>query len=88
MEPKIIDIYWMDENQTPRTISELEAEQKVTLCITVEEGGVGTTVNLKIKAQRGYVFEDGSDEAKYNSLKVEDDNTAYVDNFMLKPKNQ
>lgn len=86
-KPKILKIYWMDEQGEPRQLSELYEGQKVTLCIEVEEGGAGTTVDLNIKAKNGYVFENGNDEAEYNSLKVEDDNTAYVDNVMLKSKN-
>jgi len=86
-KPKITRIYWMDENEEMRTINELKVKQEVTLCIDVEEGGAGSTVDLIITADEGKVFTDGSNQIKYEALLVEDDNTAYIDNFSIEYKN-
>jgi len=85
-EPKIICIYWMDEQGEPRKLSELEEGKTVTLCIEVEEGATGKTVNLVLGADDGRCFKDGSTQMNYDSLLVENDNTAYIDNFVLEYK--
>ncbi|WP_165024381.1 DUF4280 domain-containing protein [Dysgonomonas sp. ZJ279] len=85
-EPKILRIYWMDEQGEPRKLSELEEGKEVTLCIDVEEGSAGKTVNLQLNAEEGKSFKTGSSQLKYNGLQVEDDNTAYIDNFKLEYK--
>lgn len=88
LKPKIINIYWMDEEGEMRTLGELKIKQKVTLCIDVEDGWVGKTVDLTLTADEGKVFETGSDKKNYNGLLVESDNTAYIDDFMVEYKNK
>ena len=85
-EPQILRICWTDEQNERRELSELEEGQEVTLCVEVEEGGAGTTVDVVIEADDDRIFEDGSTRKKYSGLPVENDNTAYIDKFSIKYK--
>jgi hypothetical protein len=80
--PKIIRIYWMDEqDDEPHEVHELKEGQEVTLCVEVEEGGEGETVDVEITDTQGRKFKNGETSLKFENLTVEFDNTAYVDNF-------
>jgi len=81
--PKITNIYWVDENGEMRAVNQLISKQIVTLCIDVEEGGAGKTVDIEIEAGTNNKFKGGKSKLEYKSLLVEDDNTAYIDNFKL-----
>jgi len=85
--PEILRIYWMDENGEPRNLSELLPEQSVTVCIDVDDGMSGETIDITINAPEGKTFKDGGNQKKYSNLKVEDDNTAYIDNFTIEYDN-
>ncbi|NDV65234.1 DUF4280 domain-containing protein [Bacteroides sp. 224] len=83
-KPKILKIYWMDEQGEPRTLSELEEGKEVTLCVDVEEGGAGEMIDIVIDAEEGRKFDNGNSQLIFENLLVEDDNTAYIDNFKFK----
>jgi len=85
--PKILRIYWMDEQGEPRGLSELLTEQPVTVCIDVDDGMSGETIDITINAPEGKSFKDGGTQKKYSNLIIEDDNTAYIDNFTLEYNN-
>jgi hypothetical protein len=80
-EPKILKIYWMDEQGEPRKLDELEEGKEVTLCVDVEEGSAGDIVNITVSADEGRFFKKGNDQIRYPNLIIEDDNTAYIDDF-------
>ena len=82
-KPKILRIYWMDEQGEPRELSELEEGIEVTLCVDVEEGGVGKTVDIIIDTDNQKKFKGGKQQLKYSGLTIENDNTAYIDNFKI-----
>jgi hypothetical protein len=82
-EPVITNIYWIDENGEMRTINELLPKQVVTLCLDVEEGGRGKTIDLVIEAEESNKFKGGKPKLEYKGLLVEDDNTAYIDDFSI-----
>lgn len=82
-EPKVIDIFWMDENSDPHSLSELTENEQVTLCVEVEQGYTGVKVDLTLTADEGKKFKGGKTTLEYKSLVVEDDNTAYIDNFKV-----
>lgn len=82
-DPKILKIYWMDEQGEPRKLEELEEEKEVTLCLDVEEGARGKTVDLVIEAEETSKFKGGKQKLEYKGLLVEDDNTAYIDDFSI-----
>ncbi|WP_197027611.1 DUF4280 domain-containing protein [Prevotella sp. 10(H)] len=81
--PKIIKIYWVDEEGEPRKLEELNEGKEVTLCVDVEEGAIGETVNVVINANEDKLFKNGVSQLKYDNLRIEDDNTAYVDTFKI-----
>jgi len=81
--PKIIDIYWMDEQGEPKRLSELKEGQEVTLCIDVEEGAIGKNIDIQIDAPEGKSFKGKETSLSYKNLTVEDDNTAYLDKFKI-----
>lgn len=82
-EPKILKIYWVDEQDEIRMINELFPKQVVTLCIDVEDGSAGKTVDLKIETDADNKFKGGKLELQYSGIRVEDDNTAYIDDFSI-----
>jgi len=82
-EPKIKQIYWVDENEKSRLLSELYEGVEITLCISVGFGYVGKTINLKVIADKGKKFVGGETELKYDNLIVEKDNKAYIKNFKI-----
>lgn len=82
-KPKIVKIYWMDEQGEPRQLSELYEGQEVTLCVDVEEGGAGKTIDLEIESGKNKKFKGGKSKLEQKNLLVEDDNTAYISNFKL-----
>ncbi|MFV0418266.1 MAG: DUF4280 domain-containing protein [Dysgonomonas sp.] len=82
-EPVITNIYWIDENGEMRTINELLPKQVVTLCLDVEEGARGKTIDLAIEAEETSKFKGGKQKLEYKGLLVEDDNTAYIDDFSI-----
>ena len=65
------------------TINELLPKYEVTLCIEVEEGGAGKTLDFIIEAGEDKRFKGGKQELEYKNLFIEDDNTAYIDNFSI-----
>jgi hypothetical protein len=83
-EPKILRIYCKEERDGQRELFGLKEGREVTLCVDVEDGGAGTTVDVLMEAGDDRVFEDGTIQKKYSGLFVEDDNTAYADNFSIK----
>jgi hypothetical protein len=80
-KPEILQIYWMDENKNFKTLDELSPGQEVTLCVKVEEGGAGEKITVEITNDNNCKFKGGKDTLKFTDLIVEDDNTAYIDNF-------
>jgi hypothetical protein len=82
-KPKILKIYWMDEQGEPRELSELEEGQEVTLCVDVEEGGAGQKIDIILETDKHNLFKENKRELIYKGLLVEDDNTAYIDNFKI-----
>ncbi|WP_051697567.1 DUF4280 domain-containing protein [Prevotella sp. 10(H)] len=86
-KPKILNIYWIDESGEPQSIDQLIPKQEVTLCIDVEDGVVGKTVDLIIEASDGKKFKGGKTKLEYKSILIEDDNTAYIDNFSIEYEN-
>lgn len=82
-KPKILKVYWMDEQGEPRQLSELCEGQKVTLCIEVEEGGAGSTVDVKIIPPDGKTYKGKKLAYEYKGLSIEDDNFAYIENFTV-----
>lgn len=86
-DPEIIRIYWMDEQGEMHTIDELYPGQEVTLCIDIEEGGAGKTIDLELEAAENKQFKNNGSKLVYKNLLVEDDNTAYIDNFSIEYKN-
>jgi hypothetical protein len=87
-QPEITRIYWIDTNKNQRELRELKENEDAILCIEVEEGGAGTTIDIAIEADEGRAFEDGSTKKKYTDLYVDNDNTAYITNFLVKYKIQ
>ena len=85
-KPKILRIYWLDERSESDELSEPEEGREVTLCVKTEEGGVGTTGDVLAEAGDDRVFEDGGTKRIYSGLTVDDDDTAYADNFSIKYK--
>jgi hypothetical protein len=81
VNPKILRIYCMDEQREFIKLSDLEEKRKVTLCVEVEDGGAGEKIDAEITAPEGRLFKDGKTSIKFTDLVIEDDNTAYVDNF-------
>jgi flagellar motor protein MotB len=79
--PKILQIYWMDEQNNFKTLDELSPGQEVTLCVEVEEGGAGEKITVEITNDNNCKFKGGKSSLKFTDLIVDDDNTAYIDNF-------
>jgi hypothetical protein len=82
-EPKIKRIFWLDENNNYKTLSELKPKMKVTLCIKVEEGGAGSNVDVDIMAPEGVVFNDEQTSLTLKGLLVESDNFAYSEHIYV-----
>lgn len=85
-KPKITKIYWVDEQGEMRQVNELQQGKEITLCIDVEEGSAGKTVDITINADENKIFMDGNTQQEYKSLIIESDNTAYIDNFKVEYK--
>jgi hypothetical protein len=81
--PKILEVCWRDENGNSGKLEELEENQKVTLCVEVEQGGVGKKISVEIKDKDKRKFKGGKESLKFTELTVESDDTAYIDNFVL-----
>jgi hypothetical protein len=79
--PEILRVYWMDENDEPREIDELMVKKPVTICIEVENGAAGETLDITIEAPEGKLFEGGEKEKNYFGVVIENDNTAYINDF-------
>jgi len=80
---EILRIYWMDEQGEMRWLEELFPGQKVTLCIEVEDGNVGKTVDLLLEAPENERFKGGKTKLEYRGLRIEEDNTAYINDFLI-----
>jgi len=81
--PKITKIYWVDKNGKNRALSELFENEECTLCLKVERGCVGKTINLTLEADEGKKFVGGETTRTYDNLVVKDDNTAYIGQFKV-----
>ncbi len=80
--PPIIRIYWIDKQENgARELSELEEKKEVTLCVEVEDGGEGESLDVEISAPQGQTFKNGQISLKFENLMVGADNMAYVNNF-------
>jgi len=73
----------MDEQGEAHQLSKLKEKQEVTLCVDVEEGGAGKTLDLFIDAPKDKKFKGNKIKLEYKNLLIEDDNTAYVDKFKV-----
>jgi hypothetical protein len=80
---KILRIYWIDEYNEPHELSELQTGQYVTMCIDVEDGAEGETLDVSIEAPIGKRFKGGGIIKNYSGILIDADNTAYIDNFSL-----
>lgn len=87
MQPKILRIYWVDENKEKWDIGTLFPGQAVTLCVDVEGIEAGETVDVKIEAQEGKLFK-GNKRSLAFSPTVEDDGAAYIDEFVMEYEKQ
>lgn len=84
IQPQIVNIFWIDEeSDEPHELSELEEGKEVTLCVEVEEGGAGKTVDLQIQAPKGKTFKGNKSSLDYKGISVEEDNTGYIDMFKV-----
>jgi hypothetical protein len=80
---QILRIYWIDEQDEQRELSELFVGQSVTMCVEVEAAGAGKTIDLTIKAPTGTTIKGGG---TYSDIRVDGKSTAYIDNFQLEPQ--
>lgn len=82
--PEILRIYWTDKQESgSRELSELEEGKEVTLCVEVEEGGKGESLDVEISAPQGVRFKNGQTSLKFENLMVGADNIACVENFKI-----
>lgn len=80
-EKKIMDAYWIDE-KTQERIKEVYPGKKVTLCFKTAGYIEGEQADIKIKAEDGKVFADGSTEMTASG-EVKRDGTVIVENFEI-----
>ena len=80
-EKKVTDAYWIDE-KTQEKIKEVYPGKKVTLCFKTTGYIEGEQANIKIKAEAGKVFADGSSEMTASG-EVKRDGTVVVKNFEI-----
>ena len=78
---KIMDAYWIDE-KTQERIKEVYPGKKVTLCFKTAGYIEGEQADIKIKAEDGKVFADGSTEMTASG-EVKRDGTVIVENFEI-----
>lgn len=83
-EQKITDAYWIDE-KTQEKIKEVYPGKKVTLCFKTTGYIEGEQADIKIKAEDGKVFADGSSEMTASG-EVKRDGTVVVENFEINYK--
>lgn len=83
-EKKIMDAYWIDE-KTQERIKEVYPGKKVTLCFKTAGYIEGEQADIKIKAEDGKVFADGSAEMTASG-EVKRDGTVVVENFEINYK--
>lgn len=83
-EKKIMDAYWIDE-KTQERIKEVYPGKKVTLCFKTAGYIEGEQADIKIKAEDGKVFVDGSAEMTASG-EVKRDGTVVVENFEINYK--
>ncbi|MCC8035025.1 MAG: hypothetical protein LIO77_03710 [Rikenellaceae bacterium] len=55
----------------------------MTLCIEVEQGNEGKTMDLTVKVADGRKFKAGATTLSYKGLVIENDNISYVENFII-----
>ena len=83
-EKKIMDAYWID-GKTQERIKEVYPGKKVTLCFKTAGYIEGEQADIKIKAEDGKVFADGSAEMTASG-EVKRDGTVVVENFEINYK--
>lgn len=80
-EKKIMDAYWVDE-KTQEIIKEVFPGKKVTLCFKTAGYVEGEQAEIKIRAEAGKEFADGSTERTVSG-EVKRDGTVMIENFEI-----
>lgn len=80
-EKKIMDAYWVDE-KTQEVIKEVYPGKKVTLCFKTAGYVEGEQAEIKIRAEAGKEFADGSTERSVSG-EVKRDGTVMIENFEI-----
>lgn len=80
-EKKIMDAYWVDE-KTQEIIKEVYPGKKVTLCFKTAGYIEGEQAEIKIRAEAGKEFADGSTERTVSG-EVKRDGTVMIENFEI-----
>lgn len=80
-EKKIMDAYWVDE-KTQEVIKEVYPGKKVTLCFKTAGYVEGEQAEIKIRAEAGKEFADGSTERTVSG-EVKRDGTVMIENFEI-----
>lgn len=80
-EKKIMDAYWVDE-KTQEIIKEVYPGKKVTLCFKTAGYVEGEQAEIKIRAEAGKEFADGSTERAVSG-EVKRDGTVMIENFEI-----
>lgn len=80
-EKKIMDAYWVDE-KTQEIIKEVYPGKKVTLCFKTAGYVEGEQAEIKIRAEAGKEFADGSTERSVSG-EVKRDGTVMIENFEI-----
>lgn len=80
-EKKIMDAYWVDE-KTQEIIKEVYPGKKVTLCFKTAGYVEGEQAEIKIRAEAGKEFADGSTERTVSG-EVKRDGTVMIENFEI-----
>lgn len=83
-EKKITDAYWIDQ-KTQEKIKEVYPGKKVTLCFKTVGYIEGEQADIKIKAENGKEFADGSTEMTASG-EVKRDGTVVIENFEINYK--
>ena len=84
---RIVRVYWIDEHDEKRELSELFVGQSVTMCIEVEEGGAGKTLDINVEAPAGTIIKGGGTQKTYSGILVDSDNIAYIKDFQFESEN-
>jgi hypothetical protein len=81
VKPKIVRIYWMDEenNQEMKELGVLEENRDVTIFFDIEgnEEHIGKNISLDLFAPEGFFFENGADKKTF-SAKIEEGDGIYL----------